>query len=272
MLLVRCYTLLPHRRILDIRQRLLSRIRMQISDLLEGHSRAEGLGLPCLGTLGVEFIDLFKRETLGLVDEAPDEESADEAEPTPNKEDFGAKVGVARAWVDHVRSCVGDCPVEEPVAGDESQSLSYFDSGAKDSRCGGHGKRLGSSLERENFSCDNPGTRSPRAGKEENIDTDESDESTLSGQVCSTSPGADACDDELANSHANGAEEEKRASTPFLNHVKAREGRGNVNAGGDDGSGEGIGNTRPFEKLSPVVENKVDTRQLLKSLKQATSR
>lgn len=41
--------------------------------------------------------------------------NADEAECTPDEEDFALKVGTL--LVDHVGGGVGDCPVEEPVAG-----------------------------------------------------------------------------------------------------------------------------------------------------------
>jgi hypothetical protein len=76
--------------------------------------RNEVLGLPSLVDNTVKLIDLFKCETLGLVDHEPNECDANEAEGSPNKEDLGSEVGTL--LIDHVGSGVCDSPVQEPVA------------------------------------------------------------------------------------------------------------------------------------------------------------
>ena len=90
--------------LLDIRKGHVPVVGLDVLDVLEGDSGHETLGLPCVGDLGVELVDLLEGKTLGLVDHAPDEEDADEAEATPDEEDLCAKVGVAWAGVHHVRS------------------------------------------------------------------------------------------------------------------------------------------------------------------------
>lgn len=54
--------------------------------------------------LGVELIDLLERKTLGLVDHAPDEEDAHEAETAPDEEHLRTKIGIAWTGIDHVGS------------------------------------------------------------------------------------------------------------------------------------------------------------------------
>lgn len=71
--------------------------------------------------------------------------------------------------VDHVRCGVGNGPVEEPVGS-----------------CG-HRETLRTGLEREHFTGDDPGDRSPRAGEEEDVDADESDSSALRSKIGGTS-------------------------------------------------------------------------------------
>lgn len=99
----------------------------------------ETVGLPCLGDSLVHLVDVLEGETLGLVDEGPDEGDTDEAASTPDKEDLGLEVGVAGTLVDHVWGCVADGEVEEPVGG------------------GGHGETFGADLEGEDFTSDDWG-------------------------------------------------------------------------------------------------------------------
>lgn len=76
---------------------------------------------------------------------------------------------------------------------------------------------------------------------------------------------------ELADSHANSSKEEKRATAPLLDHVQTREGGGDVDTRGDQTDGESVTNTRALEEGRAVVENEVDTSELLESLKSTTS-
>ena len=92
-------------------------IGLHILNVLEGDAGDEARGLPGLGALAVELVDLLEGETLGLVDHGPDEEDADEAASAPDEEDLGTHIGVSWAGVDHVGSSVSDTEVEEPVGG-----------------------------------------------------------------------------------------------------------------------------------------------------------
>lgn len=132
----------------------------------------EAGGVAGIGDLGVELVDLLEGETLGLVDEEVDEGCADDTESTPDEEDLGAHVGVTWAVVDHVWGDVGDDEVEEPVGG------------------GGHGKTLGSGLEGEGFTGDDPGAWTPGAGEEEDVEADECDEA-LGGDLGAWEGGTD---------------------------------------------------------------------------------
>lgn len=133
--------LLPHGVGLDIGQALVAHVAADLSDLLEGHGRDEALGLPRLGDLGVQLVDLLEGETLGLVDHQVDEGNADEAEGTPQEEHLGLQTSITRANVDKVGGGVGNSPVEQPIRG------------------GSHGQRLGADLEREDLTSDDPSDR-----------------------------------------------------------------------------------------------------------------
>ena len=139
-------TLLAHGSVLNVGKRLVARgTTGDILNFLERNSGYETLGLPGLGNLAVELVHLLQRESLGLVDEKVYKEAAAHAEACPYPEDIGVHSGY------HVGSCVRDCPVEKPVRG------------------GSHRERLGSDLQGEDLTSDDPCARSPRAGEEENI-------------------------------------------------------------------------------------------------------
>ena len=239
---------------LSISQARTAVVNGSILDILEGDRGNEARRLPRLGNLAVKLIDLLERKTLSLVDHSPDEEDADEAASTPDEEDLGAHVGVAWAGVDHVGRRVTDTKVKEPVGS------------------GGHGKGLGADLEREDLTSDDPGDRPPGAGEEEDVDTDEGNQETLNGEVVCADDGSGNSDNELADSHANGSEEQETAATPLLDKPETGEGGNDVDAGCDQGDDESIADTGILEEGSTVVEDKVDTGQLLKSLETATSR
>ena len=228
-------------------------IGLHILNVLEGDAGDEARGLPGLGALAVELVDLLEGETLGLIDHAPDEEDADEAASAPDEEDLCAHVGVSGAIVDHVGGGVSNGEVEEPVAG------------------GGHGERLGTDLEREDLTGNDPGDWAPGAGEEEDVDADECDQSLLGSHVLNTSDSTGNSDDELADSHTDGTEEEKVAATPLLDKVETGKGGGDVDARGNHSDNKGVPDTRVLEEGSSVVEDEVDTSELLKRLKQATS-
>ena len=71
-------------------------------------------------------------------------------------------------------------------------------------RSRGHGNRLGANLEWEQLARHDPGAWAPRAGEEEDVDTDESDKDFIGNDAAGG--GADNCDDILADEHADGPE------------------------------------------------------------------
>jgi hypothetical protein len=70
-------TLLAHSSVLNLCKRLVARgTALDILYLLEGNSGHEALGLPGLGYLAIELVDLLQSESLGLVDEKVDKGDA----------------------------------------------------------------------------------------------------------------------------------------------------------------------------------------------------
>ena len=205
-----------------------------IPDVGEVDRGDETLRLPGLGDLAIKLIDLLERETLGLVDAGVHKDKRDEAEATPDEEYLGLQVGIARTAVDHVRSSVGDGPVEQPVGG------------------GCDGETLGTGLQWEQLTSHNPSHRSPGAGEEEDVDADEGDQDLVGhvGRGCSANDG----DDKLADTHANSSKHQQRTTTPLLNHVETGEGRHHVDNVGDERNDKGVADARGLEKGSSVVD------------------
>jgi hypothetical protein len=85
---------------------LLIGVQVTVSDL-----RDKALGLPGLVNDTVKLINLFKRETLCLVDHEPHKGDADEAKCAPNEKDLGLKVRTL--LIDHVGCGVRDGPVKK---------------------------------------------------------------------------------------------------------------------------------------------------------------
>jgi hypothetical protein len=106
---------------------------------------------------------------------------------------------------------------------------------------------------------------------EENVDADESDQRALSDKVLYSDTGADARHDELADGHSDGTEEEERATAPCFDEVQAREGRGDVDSRSDHRNCERVRDAAALEEGSAVVEDEVDTGELLKSLEETSS-
>ena len=136
--------------------------------------------------------------TLSLVDHSPDEEDTDKAETTPDEEHLTLEIRVTWSVIDHVRCGVSNSPVQQPIA------------------CSRHRQRLGSDLQWEDLSRHDPSHRSPAGRKEKDVDADEGDQGLLGGLVCDAGSCADTSDDELADGHADGTEEEKAPSPPSL--------------------------------------------------------
>jgi len=75
----------------------------------------------------------------------------------------------------------------------------------------------------------------------------------------------------LPDSHTDGTEEEKVTATPLLDKVETGEGGSDVDAGSNHGDDEGVVDTGVLEEGCSVVENEVDTSELLEGLEGATS-
>jgi hypothetical protein len=95
--------------------------------------------LPGRADLIVELINFFQGQPLSLINHGVNKGDAQEAAAEPDEENLGLQVRIAGSIVDKVRGGEAECPVEEPVGGS------------------GHGQRLGSDLERKDFSSDDPG-------------------------------------------------------------------------------------------------------------------
>jgi hypothetical protein len=116
-----------------------------------------------------------------------------------------------------------------------------------------HRKGLRADLKREDFASDNPSNWTPGAGEEEDVDAYECDECLLSRLIVGTSDCSGDCDNELADSHTDGTEEEEVTATPLLHQVKTRESRGNVDAGCNHSDDEGVRETGVLEEGSTIV-------------------
>ena len=201
------HALLPARLSLHLDQAHSSSVRVGFLDILERHCRLEARALPGVGDLGVQLVDLFEGEAFGFVDHAPDEEDADEAAASPNKEDFGAEIGVARVVIDQVGCRTTNDLISDGTLWDiDENSLSYSPI-EKPVRCGGHRERLGSHLEREELTSDNPSNWSPGAGKKEDVDADKGNQCLLGSHIARSDNSSNNGDNELADSHSNRAKE-----------------------------------------------------------------
>jgi hypothetical protein len=191
-------------------------------------------GVPSTGNLGIKLINLFERKTLGLINAGVNKHTTYKAEATPDEEHLRLEIGVTGAAVHHVRGSVGNSPVEQPVGG------------------GGDGETLRPSLKWEEFTCHDPGDRTPRTGEEEDVNTHEGDEDFVRHII------VDGCahdrDDQLADTHAHSTEHEKRTTTPFLDHVETGEGGNDVDNVSDQGDHEGVSNSRVLEECCAVVD------------------
>lgn len=140
---------------------------------------------------------------------------------------------------------IADTEVPEPVGG------------------GSHRHSLGTDVEREDFTSDDPGDWSPSGSEEGDVDADEGDEDLLSGQVVLRDGNTDDGDDVLADEHTSGTDEEERTTTSPVDEPDTGNGHADVDDVGGNGDQERILNTRALEESRAVVEDEVDTGELL---------
>jgi hypothetical protein len=79
-----------------------------------------------------------------------------------------------------------------------------------------------------------------------------------------------ASNDKLTNSHTDSSKKQELSSAPLLDQVQTREGGGNIDAGSDQTDSESIAYAGTLEERRTIVEDEVDTTQLLESLKTTT--
>jgi hypothetical protein len=214
--------------------------------------------------LGHHLVDLLERQTLGLRNEEVGVDEGDGAETSPDEEH--GRLEVTLVGTDHVRGDDGDDGVPEPVGG------------------GGKGNTTRANGQREDLTDEDPGTRTPGSGEEEDEDGDERNLGVDSGNVVGASgsvsegggvvetlSNTDDGNQELADQHAESTEQKKRAATKLLHSVEGKRSRADVDQGEDQRDQEGVVNgASRLKERCRVVEDEVDTSPLLHHLERGT--
>lgn len=104
-------------------------------------------------------------------------------------------------------------------------------------------------LQGEDLARDDPGQRSPRRRKEEDVDADKGNARLLrsdvvhddgSGRVLARCQSSQHGDEELGRSHSDGAPEQEGSTAEFIDGVQAGECREHVDHRGDDLDDKGV--------------------------------
>lgn len=119
-------------------------------------------------------------------------------------------------------------------------------------RRSGQGNTLGTDGQRVDLANDDPRSRTPGRGKEEDVDADKDNQDNV-GRVRAGRGSADNGDDELAHQHAEGAVDEQRATANLFNGPEGDGGRDDVDDVGDDGDEKRVFNTDLLEEGGAVV-------------------
>jgi len=199
------------------------------------------------------LVDLLERQTFGLGNQEVGVDESSRAETTPDEEDGRLEVAIIGA--NHVWSDDGDDCVPEPVGR----------SGKTDT--------TGTDWQWEDLADDDPSTRTPSGGEEKDEDGDECNlgvngrdvvGNCVAGSVqvgfveadCNTNDG----DKELADQHAKGTPDEKRATTELLNGVERDRSRADVDESKDQRNQKGVADSAGgLQEWSRVVKDEVDT-------------
>jgi len=198
-------------------------------------------------------VNLLKRQALGLRNEEVGVHESARAETAPNEED--GRFEVAFVGADHVGGDDCNDGVPEPVRG------------------GGQTDTTGADRQREDFTDDNPCSRTPGRGEEENEDGDEGnlgvDSRDVVGNSIASSIGVgvveadgdtDDGNEELADQHAERTPDEERTTSELLNGIEGERGGADVDESEDQGDQESVANSSSgLQEWSGVVENEVDT-------------
>jgi hypothetical protein len=123
---------------------------------------------------------------------------------------------------------------------------------------GGQSNTTGTDGQRVDLADDDPGTRTPGAGEEEDVNADEGDFSA--DGALGAGSNSDNGNNELADNHAQSTPEEQSTTTELLHGVK-RDGSGaDVDDGGDHANQEGVADgSQALEEGGTEVEDEVDT-------------
>ena len=176
------------------------------------------LGRGTRGGLLHHLVDLLEGEALGLGDEEVGVDEGSSTEAAPDEED--GRLHVALVGVGHVGGDDGDDGVPQPVGG------------------GGEGDTAGADGQGEDLADDDPGAGAPGGGEPEDEDGDEGDLGVDGGdvvgqvgltrgvrgvrvRVVEADGDTDDGDDELADQHAEGTDDEDGAATEALDGPEA---------------------------------------------------
>jgi hypothetical protein len=151
----------------------------------------------------------------------------------------------------HVGSDVSENEVPEPVGGS------------------GKGDTLSTNGERVDLSDHDPGSGTPGGGEAKDVEADEDDQAGV-GSLGSGKSSSDGTDNKLADQHPDGTPDEKLAATELLDTIESDGGGNDVDQVGDERDQERVFNAGLLEEGRSVVEDEVDTSQLLEHLKANT--
>ena len=159
------------------------------------------------GGVSVQEVDLFERQTLGLRQDINlltitrmnqsetnlrnaevGEQEAPSTGTSPDEEYLDFETSRAGLFVDQVGGGETEDEVPEPVGGD------------------GEGHGLGTDVEREDLTADDPSDGTPCGGEESDVDADEGNQNLLPGDVGGRDRNTNDGDQKLANAHAEGTD------------------------------------------------------------------
>lgn len=209
------------------------------------------------------LVDLLEGETLGLRDEEVGVDKGTGAERSPDEEDLGLEVTLVS--VDHVGGDDSDDLYEGSQQG--IQFFFFFSHPCRGEtyavpepvRGSGQSNTTGTDGQRVDLADDDPGTRTPGAGEEKDVNADEGDfraDGTLVAAVDSSDNG----DNELADNHAQSTPEEKSTTTELFHGVEGDGSGADIDDGGDHADQERVADgSQALEEGGTEVEDEVDT-------------
>lgn len=211
-------------------------------------------------------VDLLQRQTLGLGDEEVGVDEGASAKTTPHEED--ARLQVAVSLTNHVGCNDGNNGVPQPVGG------------------GGQGDTTGTDGQGEDLANQDPGAGAPGGSEKEDEDGDEGDLSVHGRDVVGngrvgvrgvwvgvveTDRNTNDSDEELADKHTKGTDNEDEATAEPLDGPEGDRGGADVDEREDQRDKEGVADgAGGLQEGRGVVEDEVDTGPLLHHLEGGT--